>query len=86
MHLRRADIVLLSISLEAHMTALRETIRLVRASHSEMDQPRIIVGGEGCLRHCEELPASMAEVFTEGGLETITREVLSDSRATPGPR
>ena len=81
--LRRAEIVLLSISLEAHMPALRETIRVVRDTTVDMPRPRYVVGGRGCLGHREELAANGVEVLADHRLEGIARVVLADSNQHP---
>jgi DNA-binding transcriptional MerR regulator/methylmalonyl-CoA mutase cobalamin-binding subunit len=76
---RRAEIVLLSISLEAHMPALRETIRILRDTPADWPRPRIIAGGKGCLRNAEELAEDDVMTIVDRSLEQIVNGILTVS-------
>ncbi len=75
--LRRPELVLLSISLEAHLPSLHETVNALRdAPLEDGGAPRIVVGGQGCTNH-DELLADDVLVLADERMEIIADKIMS---------
>lgn len=76
---RQPDVVLLSISLETHISSLRETIATLRSNPGGQPRARILVGGEGCVHDRDELSTESVMVVTERRLEDIAEAILASA-------
>lgn len=78
--LRRPDVVILSASLEAHLPALRATVTALRNAAPGDVHPRIVVGGQGCLHHQQDLRDAGITVIPDAGLEAVADQIITVAR------
>lgn len=75
MEQRRPDIVLLSVSLAAHLPALHACVAALRAALDDDGRPVIVAGGQGVVEAVEELEAlgvrAIVDTTLEGAADTI---------------
>ncbi len=74
---RQPDIVLLSVSLEAHLPALRECLATLEAAPLAGRRPLIVAGGRGVRPVVDELAArgvqALVDITLDGAADTILR-------------
>jgi DNA-binding transcriptional MerR regulator len=74
--LRRPELVLLSISREASLPALCDTVAALRAAPPESAPPKIVVGGQGCVGHEGSLGDDVL-VLADERLEIVADRILA---------
>lgn len=81
---RRPDIVLLSVSLDDHLPALRACLAALDAARGEGDRPLVIAGGRGVTGAVDDLKALGAEAVV-GATPVEQAAALILGRWPPGP-
>jgi methanogenic corrinoid protein MtbC1 len=74
---RNPDMVLLSVTLEEHLSALAPTIAAIETAVPETGSTRILVGGPAAALHSDEIRAWGAEPIIHAAVEQALSSVLS---------
>ncbi len=75
--LRRPDLVVLSASLDIHCSAIRATVVELRNTMFETGRPKVIVGGQGCIRQRSEMRDDDITIIADDRLEIIANTIMS---------
>lgn len=75
--LRQPDVVLLSVSLEEHHSALAATLDALGAATPGAHSMRIVAGGRGCQQYRDELHQRGVAVVDAQRLEHVVDQILS---------
>lgn len=80
---RRPDIVLLSVSLDDHLPALRACLDALDAARDEGARPQVVAGGRGVAGATAELEARDVEVVLATTVEQAAATILERWQASP---
>ncbi len=74
---RDPDIVLLSVSLEEHLPALRDCLAALRESPDARPRPMIVAGGRGVAHAVQELAALRVRAISEAALDDAVDAIVA---------
>jgi methanogenic corrinoid protein MtbC1 len=84
LRIRQPDVLLLSISLAAHLPVLRHTVEEVVAAAGRNHPLRIIAGGQGCTIPWEGM-ADSVEILADERLEILTGRIIAPGETSWPP-